>query len=87
LYPYVAELCEKLQKDTTNVFRYMCQGEDFSDDVLRQDIYNIISEAEVRFGYPYDVIGQELWDYRSGKQEFDKMLAEIKRNLKIYHNE
>lgn len=84
---YVAELCEKLQKDTTNVFRYMCQGEDFSDDVLRQDIYNIISEAEVRFGYPYDVIGQELWDYRSGKQEFDKMLEEIKRNLKMYHNE
>ncbi len=84
---YVAELCEKLQKDTTNVFRYMCQGEDFSNDVLRQDIYNIIAEAEVSFGYPYDVIGQELWDYRSGKQEFDKMLAEIKRNVKMYHNE
>lgn len=84
---YVSQLCEKLQKDTTNAIRWMSQGEDFSSNVLREDIYRLISEGEVYSGYPYDVVGAELWAYREGKQEFDLMLEEIKRNIKMYKEE
>ncbi len=84
---YVSELCEKLQKDTTNAIRWMSRGEEFSDNVLREDIYRLISEGEVYSGYPYDVVGAELWAYREGKQEFDAMLEEIQRNIKMYKEE
>ena len=84
---YVSELCEKLQKDTTNAIRWMSRGEEFSDNVLREDIYRLISEGEVYSGYPYDVVGAELMAYRDGKQEFDAMLEEIKRNIKMYKEE
>ncbi len=84
---YVSELCEKLQKDTTNAFRWMSQGEDFSDNVLREDIYRLISEGEVYSLYPYDVVGAELMAYREGKQEFDVMLEEIQRNIKMFQEE
>ncbi len=84
---YVSELCEKLQKDTSLPFRLMSQGEDFSDNVLREDIYRVISEGEVHYSYPYDVVGAELWAYREGKQEFDVMLEEIRRNIKMYREE
>lgn len=84
---YVSQLCEKLQKDTTNAIRWMSQGEDFSDNMLREDIYRLISEGEVHFSYPYDVVGAELWAYREGKQEFDEMLDEIRRNIKMYKEE
>ena len=84
---YVSELCEKLQKDTTNAIRWMSRGEEFSDNVLREDIYRLISEGEVYSGYPYDVVGAELWAYREGKQEFDVMLEEIQRNIKMYKEE
>lgn len=84
---YVSELCEKLQKDTTNAIRWMSRGEDFSDNVLREDIYRLISEGEVYSGYPYDVVGAELWAYREGKQEFDAMLEEIQRNIKMFQEE
>ncbi len=84
---YVSQLCEKLQKDTTNAIRWMSRGEDFSNNVLREDIYRLISEGEVYSGYPYDVVGAELMAYREGKQEFDAMLEEIKRNIKMYKEE
>ena len=84
---YVSQLCEKLQKDTTNAIRWMSRGEEFSDNVLREDIYRLISEGEVYSGYPYDVVGAELMAYRDGKQEFDAMLEEIKRNIKMYKEE
>ena len=84
---YVSQLCEKLQKDTTNAVRWMSQGEDFSDNVLREDIYRLISEGEVYSGYPYDVVGAELMAYREGKQEFDAMLEEIQRNIKMFQEE
>lgn len=84
---YVSELCEKLQKDTTNAIRWMSQGEDFSDNVLREDIYRLISEGEVYSLYPYDVVGAELMAYREGKQEFDAMLEEIQRNIKMFQEE
>lgn len=84
---YVSQLCEKLKKDTTNAIRWMSRGEDFSDNVLREDIYRLISEGEVYSGYPYDVVGAELWAYREGKQEFDVMLEEIQRNIKMYKEE
>lgn len=84
---YVSQLCEKLQKDTSLPFRWMSQGEDFSDNMLREDIYRLISEAEVYATYPYDVVGAELMTYREGKQEFDAMLEEIQRNIKMYREE
>lgn len=84
---YVSELCEKLQKDTSLAFRQMSRGEDFSDNVLREDIYRLISEGEVKFSYPQDVVQDELWAYRDGKQEFDAMITEIKRNIKMYKEE
>ena len=84
---YVSQLCEKLQKDTSLAFRQMSRGEDFSDNVLREDIYRLISEGEVKFSYPQDVVQDELWAYRNGKQEFDAMLEEIKRNIKMYREE
>ena len=84
---YVSQLCEKLKKDTTNAIRWMSRGEEFSDNVLREDIYRLISEGEVYSGYPYDVVGAELWAYREGKQEFDVMLEEIQRNIKMYKEE
>ena len=84
---YVSQLCEKLQTDTSLPFRWMSQGEDFSDNLLREDIYRLISEGEVYSGYPYDVVGAELLAYREGKQEFDAMLEEIQRNIKMYREE
>lgn len=84
---YVSELCEKLQKDTSLSFRWMSRGEDFSDNVLREDIYRLISEGEVKFSYPQDVVVDELWAYRNGKQEFDAMLEEIQRNIEMYRKE
>lgn len=84
---YVSQLCEKLQKDTTNAFRYMSQGEDFSNNVLREDLYRLISEGEVYSMYPYDVVGEELMAYREGKLAFDTMLEEIKRNIEMYRKE
>lgn len=84
---YVSQLCEKLQKDTSLPFRWMSRGEDFSDNALRQDIYRLISEAEVYATYPYDVVGAELMAYREGKQDFDTMITEIQRNIKMYKEE
>lgn len=84
---YVSQLCEKLKKDTTNAIRWMSRGEDFSDNVLREDIYRLISEGEVYSLYPYDVVGAELMAYREGKQEFDAMLEEIQRNIKMFQEE
>lgn len=84
---YVSQLCEKLQTDTSLGFRWMFQGEDFSDNVLREDIYRLISDGEVEFSYPYDVVGAEVWAYREGKQDFDTMITEIQRNIKMYKEE
>ncbi len=84
---YVSQLCEKLQKDTSLAFRQMSRGEDFSDNVLREDIYRLISEGEVKFSYPQDVVADELWAYRDGKQEFEVMLEEIQRNIEMYRKE
>ena len=65
----------------------MLRTNDFSDRPLWQEVHAILSDAEVYFEYPQDILLDELYRYRMEGQSFEDTVKEMKRKMDMYLNE
>ena len=65
----------------------MLHTNDFSDKPLWQEVQEILTDAEVYFEYPQEIISDELRHYRLEGQSYEDTVKEMERKMDMYLNE
>jgi hypothetical protein len=59
----------------------------YSDSVYMQSLYDVYSNAEVIFQFPYDILQKEIDEYLYGDSDLEEMIQEGERKMRTYFNE
>lgn len=84
VFSYLEETVKGISENKDSL---MLRTNDFSDRPLWQEVHAILSDAEVYFEYPQDILLDELYRYRMEGQSFEDTVKEMKRKMDMYLNE
>lgn len=81
---YLGEVCKSLKADKRSL---MLNDTEFKNNQLMSDIQNVYADAEILFSYPYEILLDELKEYRFGDKPLNELISELERKMNMYLNE
>ncbi len=84
VFSYLEKVIKGIREDKNSL---MLRTNDFSDRPLWQEVQEILTDAEVYFEYPQEIISDELRHYRLEGQSYEDTVKEMERKMDMYLNE
>ena len=81
---YVEQLCEQMRKDQES---FLLKNNSFPDKPLYDEIQEILSNAQVTFLYPSNVVSDAVSPYLVEGKSFEDTVTEIERVMNMYMKE
>lgn len=81
---YMEEVCKGIHADENSM---MLRTNDFDGKPLWQEVQAVVADAVVYFGYPEEIIEEELYRCRMQGQSFEDTVSEMERKMDMYLNE
>lgn len=81
---YLDEVCEGIREDE---YSLMLKTNDFSDKPIWQEMQEILTDAEIYFKYPYEIVLNEMNAYLREEKSYEDTINEMERKMNMYLNE